>query len=79
VPSTGPKMIHEGERILTKNENANFTRDSAQLVGEMRALNAKVDRLAYSMDKTASSTKRTADIMANITPNGDALVTEAAA
>jgi tape measure domain-containing protein len=79
VPNDGPAMLHQGEAVLTRGENASLRESNAQLVSEIRSLNSKVDRLVYSMDKTASSTKRTADIMVNITPNGDALQTEAAA
>jgi hypothetical protein len=79
VPNDGPAMLHQGEAVLTRGENASLRESNAQLVSEIRTLNAKVDRLVYSMDKTASSTKRTADIMTNITPNGDALQTEAVA
>jgi hypothetical protein len=77
VPNDGVAMLHQGEAVLTRGENTSLRESNAQLVGEIRTLNAKVDRLVYSMDKTASSTKRTADIMTNITPNGDALQTEA--
>jgi hypothetical protein len=79
VPNDGVAMLHQGEAVLTRGENTSLRESNAQLVGEIRTLNAKVDRLVYSMDKTASSTKRTADIMTNITPNGDAIQTEAVA
>jgi hypothetical protein len=79
VPNDGVAMIHQGERIIPAAQNASLMQDSAALISEIKTLNAKVDRLVYSMDKTASSTKRTADIMVNITPNGDAIQTELAA
>jgi tape measure domain-containing protein len=79
VPNDGVAMLHQGEAVLTRGENASLRESNAQLVSEIRTLNAKVDRLVYSMDKTATNTKRTADIMTNITPNGDAIQTEAVA
>jgi hypothetical protein len=79
VPETGPAMLHQGEAVLTRGENASLRESNALLVNEIRSLNAKVERLVYSADQTASTNKRMADILVNVTPNGDAIQMETVA
>jgi hypothetical protein len=79
VPNDGPAMLHQGEAVLTRGENASLRESNAMLINEIRSLNAKVERLVYSTDQTASTNKRMADILVNVTPNGDAIQMETAA
>jgi tape measure domain-containing protein len=79
VPKDGMAMIHEGEAVLTKSQNASITHDSSTIVSELKALRTEVTNLRYSADRTAIHSKRAADVLVNVSPNGDAIQTELAA
>jgi hypothetical protein len=86
VPTDGPAMIHQGERIVTAVDNQTLV-SSVQNTGtglqsmarELGNLRAVVESLRGFIAVTADSTKITANILKNVSPNGDALQTEAAA
>jgi tape measure domain-containing protein len=79
VPKDGMAMIHEGEAVLTKSQNESITQDSSMIVSELKALRTEVTNLRYSAERTAIHSKRAADVLVNVSPNGDAIQTELAA
>jgi hypothetical protein len=79
VPKDGVAMIHEGEAVLTRSQNASMTQDSATIATELKALRIEVTNLRYSSERTAIHSKRAADVLVNVSPNGDAIQTELAA
>lgn len=78
VPKTGAAMIHQGERILTRAENADMTMNSGKAVSLLTALVDKVSSLEYDMKRTADGTQRTARELEDIT-SGDVTITTQAA
>jgi tape measure domain-containing protein len=79
VPKDGVAMIHEGEAVLTRSQNASMTQDSATIATELKALRIEVTNLRHSSERTAIHSKRAADVLVNVSPNGDAIQTELAA
>lgn len=78
VPKTGAAMIHQGERILTRAENADMTMNSGKAVALLTSLVDKVSSLEYDMKRTADGTQRTARELEDIT-SGDVTITTQAA
>lgn len=54
VPKTGPAIIHQGERILTRRENADFT----GMVGELRNMRSELQSIAVTNAKLQKSVDR---------------------
>lgn len=78
VPRTGAAMIHQGERILTRSENADMTMNSGKAVSLLTALVDKVSSLEYDMKRTADGTQRTARELEDITGGDVVIMTQVA-
>ena len=59
--------------------NTTISTSDPNLLNAITVLSQKVDGLIASSDKTALHSKRAADVLVNVSPNGDALQTELAA
>jgi hypothetical protein len=59
VPKDGVAMIHKGEAILTSNQNASITQDSANMVAELRALRLDNQNMRIELQSIAISSVKT--------------------
>ncbi len=59
--------------------NTTISTSDPNLLAAIQALTAQVAALQASADKTAENSKRSADVLVNVSPNGNALQTEAVA
>jgi len=71
VPYNMVAQIHKGERIIPAATND-------EMVGELRALRQEVASLRASSDQTATATRKTSDLLRNVTQDGNSLLTTAA-
>jgi hypothetical protein len=71
VPFDQIAQIHKGERITPAAAND-------ELVTEIKELRREVSMLRTSSDLTARSTKKTSDLLTNVTQDGQSLLTTAA-
>jgi tape measure domain-containing protein len=78
VPSDGPAIIHQGERIIPASQNASLTSDSNQMVSLLSTLVSKVSALEYDMGRAADGAQRTARELEDITGGDVTIITEAA-
>lgn len=78
VPRTGAAMIHQGERILTRSENADMTMNSGKAVSLLTALVDKVSGLEYDMKRTADGAQRAARELEDITGGDVVIMTQVA-
>jgi tape measure domain-containing protein len=79
VPNDGLAMIHRGERIIPADENAAMMQGGGSIVMELQALRAELRAVVSATNRTAMFSKRTADRIERVSPNGDAFQTEALA
>ena len=64
---------------ITPSNNTTISTSDPNLLEAMRVLTAKVEALQLSADKSAIHSKRAADVLVNVSPNGNAIQTEAVA
>ena len=70
VPNDGLAMLHKGEAVVPAKFNTGGGADMTALISEIRDLRA-------SMQANTTQAKRAADVLVRITPNGNAIQTEA--
>lgn len=64
---------------ITPTNNTTISTSDPNLLEAMRVLTAKVEALQLAADKSAIHSKRAADVLVNVSPNGNAIQTEAVA
>lgn len=64
---------------ITPTNNTTISTSDPNLLEAIRVLTAKVEALQLSADKSAIHSKRAADVLVNVSPNGNAIQTEAVA
>ena len=69
VPNDGLAMLHQGEAVVPAKFNTGGGGDMTALVTEVRDLKA-------AMQLNTAQAKRAADVLVNITPNGNTIQTE---
>lgn len=76
---------HKGEAVIDAQSMSAFRKygisaggsDNSALVAEMRAMRAELAALRKANDKTATATRKTADLLVRVTRDGQSLLTEA--
>lgn len=63
--------------IVQPSNNTTISTSDPNLLEAIKTLTAQVQALQASSDKTATHSKRAADVLVNVSPNGNALQTEA--
>lgn len=66
-------------QVVTTSNNTTISTNDPNLLQAITTLTAKVLLLQEAADKSATHAKRAADVLANVSPNGNALQTEAVA
>lgn len=64
---------------ITPTNNTTISTSDPNLLEAMRLLTAKVEMLQLAADKSATYAKRAAEVLVNVSPNGNAIQTEAVA
>jgi tape measure domain-containing protein len=77
VPNDGLAMIHRGERIVPADQNAAWGAGDPTLTMEIRALRDELRAVVSATNRTAIYSKRTADRLERVSPEGNAIQTEA--
>lgn len=70
VPNDGLAMIHQGERIIPRADNAKLMQDSADMLIAIQSLRSDVDKLNTTMQANAVSSAKTAKSLDNIERGG---------
>lgn len=78
VPNDGVAMLHRGEAVLTRSENASMSVNSGRMVSLLGTLITKVSGLEYDMKRTADSSQRTVAELEDITGGYVTINTQAA-
>lgn len=78
VPNDGVAMLHQGEAVLTRSENASMSVNSGRMVSLLGTLIEKVSGLEYDMKRTADGTQRTVSELEDITGGYVTINTQAA-
>jgi len=63
---------------VTASNNTSISTSDPNMLNAMTTLIARVDALQLAVDKSATHSKRAADVLVNVSPNGNAIQTEAA-
>lgn len=63
--------------VISPSNNTTISTSDPNLLQAIQTLSAKVDALQLAADKSATHTKRAADVLVNVSPNGNAIQTEA--
>lgn len=78
VPNTGMAMLHQGEAVLTRSDNASMGQNTSNMVNLLNSVVTELRELKYDLKRTADGTQRTARELEDITGGDVVLLTEAA-
>lgn len=78
VGENGPEIEMTGPSRITSNSDSRKLLDNSEVVAELRALRAEVVRLLNVSEVTANNSRKTSDLLRNVSRDGQSLLTEAA-
>jgi hypothetical protein len=78
VPTDGPAMLHEGEAVLTKSDNASLGENTSIMVDLLGRLISDVEALKYEVKRGADSSRDAANSLDDIVEGQVIIKTEVA-
>jgi len=79
VPNDGVAMLHQGEAVLNRSDNASLGENTGKMVSILSEMRSEIAQLKYDIKRGADGSQRTARELEDISSGNVVIMTEVAA
>jgi hypothetical protein len=79
VPNDGVAMLHQGEAVLNRSDNASLAENTGKMVSILSEMRSEIAQLKYDIKRGADGSQRTARELEDISSGNVVIMTEVAA